>query len=56
VVFHQTIDMNQGSIALMGRFEIGKKSLSISFTIEDGLSFISSGCDVIPGPRILDAK
>ena len=53
MVVHQAVGMNDGIISFRSRFEIGKESHSISATLENRLSFIPPGCNVIKGARVL---
>ena len=56
MVVHQAIGMNDGIISFRRGFEIGKKSGSILVALENRLSFISSGGNMIESAGVLDSK
>ena len=41
VILHEAIHVNGGAVAMMGGFQVGKKSLSVSVTPEDSFFLVS---------------
>jgi hypothetical protein len=56
MVVHKAVDMNDATIPLMGRLQIGKKPLSISIIPENSLALVPTRGHVIKSPSILNAQ
>jgi len=56
MVSHKAVNMKDCPVPLMGRLQIGEKSLSIFIRPEDGLSLVSSRGHMIKSIRILNTQ
>ncbi len=55
VIGHQTVDVNNSSISIMGRLEVGEKFFPVRAAFEYRLPFITAGGNVVPSPRELNS-
>lgn len=56
MVGHQTVGVENGSVAFPCGLQVRKKSLSIRTPFEDSFPLIAPRGNVIPGARVLDAQ
>ncbi len=56
VIVHQTVNMEDCSVAMVGGFKVGKKPLTISIVSENGFSLVSTGGHMVKGIWKLDPQ
>ena len=56
VIVHQTVSMENGSVAVVGGFKVGEKPFSIPLVSEDGFSLVSTGGHMVKSIGELDPQ
>jgi len=56
VIAHQAVNMEDGSVAMVGGFKVGEKPFAIPLVSEDGFSLVSTGGHMVKGIGELDPQ
>ena len=56
VIVHQAVNMEDGSVTMVGGFKVGEKPFSIPLVSEDGFSLVSTGGHMVKSIGELDPQ
>lgn len=56
VIVHQAVNMEDGSVAMVGGFKVGEKPFSVPLVLEDGFPLVSTGGHMVKGIRKINPQ